>query len=129
MQSYREFKQLKYQSNPALQAFPRTFRVVVPSGIEPLPTASEAIVLSIGPRDQCACAEAGMRNGPCGTWQGKDFDFSMSDAVPGGPEGGRLGGVRDDFQQQGFVPGLELVEIIHRADAEVVHAPERGETG
>ena len=36
----------------------RDLDVVVPSGIEPLPTASEAIVLSIGPRDQCKCAAA-----------------------------------------------------------------------
>lgn len=44
---------------------------VVPSGIEPLPTASEAIVLSIGPRDQRVRAEGEMRNGPRGTWQGE----------------------------------------------------------
>ena len=34
------------------EEFADFFRLVVPTGIEPVPTASEAIVLSIGPRDQ-----------------------------------------------------------------------------
>jgi hypothetical protein len=46
-------------------------RLVVPSGIEPLPTASEAIVLSIGPRDQCACAEAEWVTGLAGLGKGR----------------------------------------------------------
>ena len=71
----------------------------------------------------------GMRNGPCEAWQGKDFNFSMSDAVPGRPERGGLGGVGDDFHKQRLFAGLEFVEIIDRADAEMVHAPERGEAG
>ena len=44
-------------------------QLVVPSGIEPLPTASEAIVLSIGPRDQGAVA--GRRIRPHPAWQGE----------------------------------------------------------
>ena len=68
-----------------------------------------------------------MRNGPGGTWQGKDFEFSPMKAVPGSPEGGGLGGIGDDFQQQGFLAGFKLIEIIDGADAEVIHPPQRGE--
>jgi hypothetical protein len=59
-------------------------------------------------------------------WQEKDFGFSprsMPDAIPSGPESGGLRGVWDDLQQEGFVSGFELIEVVHGADANVVHIP------
>ena len=56
------------------------------------------------------------------------FSISAFHAVPLGPEIGRLPGVRDDFQEEGCGAVLELVEIIGAADAEVSHAPERGQS-
>ena len=50
-------------------------------------------------------------------------------AVPSLPEGGSLGGVGLDFQEQRFFAWGELVEIVGSADAEVVELPEGGEAG
>jgi hypothetical protein len=67
--------------------------------------------------------------GHAGLGKEKDFNFSRLHAIPSGPERDGLRGVGDDFQEEGLFPGFQLVEIIDGADAQVIHAPERGEAG
>jgi hypothetical protein len=47
--------------------------------------------------------------------------------IPHGPKRLGLSCIWDNFQQQRLFSSLKLIEIINRADAEVIHAPQRGE--
>lgn len=60
-------------------------RLVVPTGIEPVSTASEAIVISIGPRDRLRAADGSDTRKP-GPWQAasQEIDRKCEIAEPNG---------------------------------------------